>query len=65
MEQRAKGPEDYVAAGNVAQARASALANDGPKVIEHLKAAKKWAMPLVAEVGVALVAEIFRTKIMP
>ena len=43
MKQEATEPEHDVATGNVAMAEKAAKAEDGPKVLEYLKAAGQWA----------------------
>ena len=61
MKQEATEPEHDVATGNVAMAEKAAKAEDGPKVLEYLKAAGQWALDTATKVGVG-VAEAALTK---
>ncbi len=51
-------PDRYLAVASVAEAEKSAAANDGPKVMEHLKKAGTWALDVAKSIsaGVAVAA---------
>jgi hypothetical protein len=63
MENIAKQPSEKFAAGAVAVAAESAQQKDGPKVIEYLKAAGKWALSVAQEIGVDLAADVLKTSL--
>ena len=51
MKQEATEPEHDVAIGDIAKAEKAAKEGDGPKVLEYLKAAGKWALDIAIKVG--------------
>jgi hypothetical protein len=52
--------EAAIAVGEIAQAEIAAKQNDGPKVMQHLKSAGKWAFDFATSVGSSLVAEVIK-----
>lgn len=52
MDAKAAEASDKLATGAVAAAEESARKKDGPKVIEYLKTAGKWALDVAKEIGV-------------
>ncbi len=63
MENQAKQPSEKFAVGAVAAAAESAEQKDGPKVMEYLKTAGKWALSVAQEIGVHLAAEALKTSL--
>ena len=54
MEKSASEPGHHLAAGAIAAAEESARQNDGPKVVEYLKAGGKWALGIAEKIGVGV-----------
>ena len=52
MDAKAAEASDKLATGAVAAAEESAKKKDGPKVVEYLKTAGKWALDVAKEIGV-------------
>jgi hypothetical protein len=52
MDSKANEASDKLATGAVAAAEESARKKDGPKVVEYLKTAGKWALDIAKEIGV-------------
>ena len=65
MERDAAEPEQKLAAGAVAAAEQSARQKDGPKVIEYLKTAGKWAFSVAEKIGVDLAKEALKGSLGP
>ena len=61
MQQEATEPEHDEATANVSKAAKAAKEGNGPKALEYLKAAGKWALDTATKVGVG-VAEAALTK---
>jgi hypothetical protein len=60
MEREAAEPGHRLAAGAVAAAEQSAREKDGPKVMEYLKAAGKWAWSIAEKIGADLAKEALK-----
>ncbi len=60
MERDAVAPEEKLAVGAVAAAEQSARQKDGPKVVEYLKTAGKWALSVAEKIGVDLAKEALK-----
>jgi hypothetical protein len=58
MRAQATAPGHDVAVGAVASAEIEAQKRNGPRVLEHLSKAGKWALDLAREIGVQVVAEL-------
>jgi len=56
-------PEQDEATGAIAAAQRAAAAGDGPRVLEHLKRAGKWAWETANKVGVAVAAKAIETAL--
>jgi hypothetical protein len=54
---RATTPEHYAAIGAIASAEIEAKSGSGPRVLEHLSKAGKWALDFARELGVQVAAE--------
>ena len=54
MERNAAQPAEKLATGAVAAAEESAKQKDGPKVVEYLKTAGKWALDIAEKIGLEL-----------
>jgi hypothetical protein len=50
----ANSPEHYTSIGNVASAETEAKRGNGPKMLEYLSKAGKWALDVASEIGVAV-----------
>jgi hypothetical protein len=59
MQQEATEPEHDLAIGNVSMAAKAAKEGDGPKALEYLKAAGKWAQEIAIKVTSRVVEEAF------
>jgi uncharacterized protein YjbI with pentapeptide repeats len=57
MKQEGTDPEHDIATGNVALAEKSAKEGDGPKALQHLKSAGKWALDTATKIGVDVAAK--------
>jgi hypothetical protein len=60
MNQEAVEPAHQLSAGAVAAAEQSARQKDGPKVIEYLKSAGKWALQLAEKIGVGVATAVLK-----
>ena len=58
MAAKATAPEHYTAIGEVASAETQAKNGNGPKVLEHLSKAGKWALDFARDMGVQVAAEL-------
>jgi hypothetical protein len=56
MKQDGTEPDHDIATGNVALAEKSAKEGDGPKALQYLKAAGKWAQEAATKIGVEVAA---------
>ncbi len=63
MEKEAKQPSEKFAVGAVAAAEESARQKDGPKVIEYLKSAGKWAFSIAEKIGVGLAKDALKASL--
>jgi hypothetical protein len=54
LQQEATEPEHDLAIGNVSMAAKAAKEGNGPKALEYLKAAGKWALDTATKVGVSV-----------
>jgi hypothetical protein len=64
MRKEASDPEHDEALGAVASAEKAAKQGDGPKALEYLKAAGKWAMDVATKIGTALAVEAMKQSMM-
>ncbi len=58
MKSDAISTEHDVAIGEVATAQGAASAGDGPKALQHLKSAGKWALDTATKIGVTVAAKV-------
>jgi len=63
LQKTAKSPEQYRFLAEVAEAEAAARAQNGLKVIEHLRMAGQWAFDAAQEVGAAATADLIKKAI--
>jgi hypothetical protein len=56
MLKQAKGPEQYAAVGAVSSAELEAKNGNGPKTLEYLSKAGKWALDVATKVGETVAA---------
>jgi uncharacterized protein YjbI with pentapeptide repeats len=63
LQKTAQSPDQYRFLAEVAQAEAAARAQDGLKVVEHLRMAGQWAFDAAQEVGVDAAADFIRKAI--
>jgi len=63
MEKEANQPFEKFAVGAVAAAEESARQKDGPKVIEYLKSAGKWAFSIAEKIGVGLAKDALKASL--
>lgn len=57
---KADEPEHYRAIAEVSEAEDASQANDGPKALEHLKKAGKWAFSVAENIGTTIAAEALK-----
>src|SRR5271157_4669312 len=57
LQREATEPEHDVAIGNVSMAAKAAKEGNGPKALEYLKAAGKWALDTATKVGVSVASD--------
>lgn len=60
MKQEALEPEQDLAVAEIARAEQAAKANDGSKVVEHLKSAGKWALDVATKIGTSVAVEAIK-----
>jgi hypothetical protein len=60
---KATEPEHYIAAGEVAQAEKESRANNGPKALEHLARAGKWAFQVSTDIGVQVASAALKVAL--
>jgi hypothetical protein len=60
MEKRDSSPQAAVALGEIAKAEIAAQEKNGSKLVEHRKAAGKWALDFAKEIGKDLVVETIK-----
>ena len=65
MKQEAIEPEQDIAISEVAKAEQAAKSGNGPKVLEHLKSAGKWALDVATKIGTSLTVEVIKKSIEP
>lgn len=63
MESEARQPSEKFAVGAIAAAEESAKQNDGPKAMEYLKSAGKWAFSVAEKIGVGVATAALKTSI--
>jgi len=63
LRQEACSPEHDIAMGDVANAEIAAKDGDGPKVLEHLRAAGKWALSCAEKIGTGVVVAAIKTAL--
>lgn len=63
MEAEARQPSERFAVGAIAAAEESAKQKDGPKVVEYLKSAGKWAFSIAEKIGVDLAKEALKNSL--
>ena len=63
LEREASEPDQKFAAGAVAAAEQSARQKDGPKTIEYLKSAGKWALSTAQKIGVNVATEALKSAL--
>jgi hypothetical protein len=63
LERQGTEPAQKMAAGAVAAAEASARQNDGPKALEYLSSAGKWALDVAEKIGVAVATAAIRAAL--
>lgn len=63
MKQEASNPEHDVSIGAIAAAETAAAQGDGPKVLEHLGNAGKWALDVSTKVGVDLATAALKSSL--
>jgi hypothetical protein len=59
----AKEPSQKLAVGAIAAAEQSARDKDGPKVLEYLKTAGKWAFDVAEKIGVELAKDAIKVAL--
>ncbi len=57
---QAKTPQHYSAIAEVAKAEEAAQKKDGPKVLEFLKNAGKWALDAATSIGTTIAADVIK-----
>jgi hypothetical protein len=63
MESEAKQPSEKFAVGAIAAAEESAKLKDGPKVMEYLKSAGKWAFSVAEKIGVGIAMDALKSSL--
>lgn len=63
MESDAKQPSEKFAVGAIAAAEESAKQNDGPKTMEYLKSAGKWAFSVAEKIGVGIATAALKSSL--
>jgi hypothetical protein len=63
MEGDATQPGQKLSTGAVAAAEESARQKDGPKVLEYLKTAGKWALEMAEKIGLDLAKEALKSAL--
>ena len=63
MRKDATEPEQDASIGAVAMAQTAAKAGDGPKVMEHLRSAGKWAFDKAIAIRVGVAAAALKTAL--
>ena len=63
MESEAKQPSEKFAVGAIAAAEESAKQNDGPKAMEYLKSAGKWAFSVAEKIGVGIATAALKSSL--
>ena len=60
LKQKSDEPGHYRAIAEVSEAEVASQANDGPKALEHLKKAGKWAFSVAENNGTTVAAEALK-----
>ena len=63
MKEKSTEPEHDIAVAEVASAEVAAAQGDGPKVLEHLARAGRWALSVAVAIGTAVAAAAIKTAI--
>jgi len=63
MRKEAKAPERDVAIGEVAAAQTAASQGNGPKALQHLSNAGKWAFDVSTKIGIGVAAATIKTAL--
>jgi hypothetical protein len=63
LKAEAKEPEEDIAVAEVAAAEVAASKGDGPKVLEHLAKAGRWALKVATEIGTLVAAAAINTAL--
>ena len=63
MKEKATDPEHDIAVAEVASAEVAAAKGDGPKVLEHLAKAGKWALGVATAIGTAVAGAAIKSAI--
>lgn len=63
MKKESETLEHDTAVGEIAAAETAAKDNDGPKALEHLKKAGKWAFSVAENIGTTIAAEVLKKAI--
>jgi hypothetical protein len=63
MKKEAVEPEQDIAVSEIAKAEQLAKIADGPKTLEHLKSAGKWALDIATKIGTSLAVEAIKRSI--
>lgn len=63
MKEKSTEPEHDIAVAEVATAEVAASKGDGPKVMEHLARAGRWALSIATAIGTTVAAAAIKTAI--
>jgi hypothetical protein len=63
LQKEATETEHYLALGEIAQAEEAAKANDGPRALEHLAKAGRWALGLATSISATVAAAAIRAAL--
>lgn len=63
MKKEAVEPEQDIAISEIAKAEQAAKSGNGPKVLEHLKSAGKWALDVATKIGTSLTVEVIKKSL--
>lgn len=65
MKKEAIEPEQDIAVSEIAKAEQAAKSGDGPKALQHLKSAGKWAFDVATKIGTSLAVEAIKKTMTP
>ncbi len=63
LKEKALEPEHDISIGAIASAESYAKEGNGPKTIEHLSKAGKWALDTATKIGVPIATEALKTAL--